>query len=348
MQEMVRRGVVGALALLAVGAAMSTTASAAQPAWPAPETPVARIGPQTISFGTLERLGRLSPTVGGADIAKAAGADPRACLRRGAPGAAHPACSRVRRMTWGVGLAELIQLHRAKLEARRRGLDARPTPAMRDELQEMDRQHGVDRRLWRSGLAAALVLDRAVVATVEPPDDAALVRFWESRREPGWFTPRQVRVEVLQLRSRADADAALAAVAGGESFAAAGARLAVAGSAAFRGERQLFSGERIDDGADPRSSLTAAVLAAAPGALIGPLRFGRSFYVARVVEVVTERARIPLAQVQDQVREEVTAIRAGRAIRADLARVTAHWRPRTTCLRAVAVTSLCGRVADRL
>jgi len=351
MQGKVVRGAVVVAAALSMVVAAVAPAHAADP-WPAPGTTVARIDGVTVDFATVERWARamapnLTPPSGAGPIRSDS-----ACLRRGAAGARRPACARVRRALWRQALDWLLGMHLSVLEARRVPLDPadgrRPSAEPWDIVTPPRGLRGADRRLWLAGMEANQAWENAVRDSIRV-DEAALVRFWRRQTEPRWFAPRQVRAEVLQLPTRAAADAALAAVRGGESFESAGARLTAASPAVYRGGRHLFSAaDLIADEPGGSDTLAGALLEAQPGALLGPLRFGRAFFVARVVEVVTERARIPLAQMQDEVRGEVTEMRVSRRIAAEGRRVLQRWHSRTTCRRAIAPRRLCGRLADRL
>jgi parvulin-like peptidyl-prolyl isomerase len=212
--------------------------------------------------------------------------------------------------------------------------DTLPKPATR-----------ADRRLWVDGLLASTALTRAAVARLPPPSDAALERLWSRQREPAWFTPRQVRAEVVELPSAAKAREALAALQAGEGFAAVGARLSGRAATGYHGEAHLFAGPVEDERA--QAKLLRAVLTAKPAELVGPLADDGGWFVARVVEVVSERARIPLAQVRSRLTELVRFERS-QAVEERFARqLVARWSKRTTCVRPFVIRRLCGRVVAR-
>lgn len=347
MQGTVRLGMAlaCAVALLAGGAPV---AAAAAPS--APDTPVARFDGITIDRATVDRWREFS--FGGVD--RDFELFPR-CLRRAS---VSPECPRLLRSARRQALEFVVGLHQMLLTARRLGVAVPRNPRLPEHFEVPRGVPGLDRadrRLARRGLYAWIALGRHWVKALPPITDAQLERAWRALREPAWFTQRQVRAEVLQLRTRADADAALAALRGGESFAALGARLAPSRPARFRGELQLFSADVPDPFAEAHGKrperptrVARAVLAATPGALVGPLAIGGDFYVLRVADVVSEHALIPLAQVRERLLREVEFERAQRVTTRSRRRVNRAWRARTTCVRGFAARSVCGRVVARL
>jgi hypothetical protein len=86
---------------------------------------------------------------------------------------------------------------------------------------------------------------------------------------------------------------------------------------------------------------------ASPQALIGPVGADDSWYVARVVEVVAERTRIPLPQVRDRIEDDADSAKFEQVYRANVVTLTRYWRPRTTCVRPFVVRRWCGRTVAR-
>ncbi len=171
-------------------------------------------------------------------------------------------------------------------------------------------------------------------------------RRWRRQREPGWFAQRQVRAEVVELPNAAKARETLAALRAGESFAAVGARLSGTAPTVYHGEAHLFSGPVVD-GDTSQPKLLRALLKAQPQTLIGPLADDGGWFVARVVEVVSTRARIPLPQVRTRLLAEIEAMREATVSERVAEQLLRRWALRTTCVRPFVARRVCGRVVSR-
>jgi hypothetical protein len=316
-----------------------------------------RIGSITIDFGTLERW-RKTSVIGESDENGAFTRCRRAELRRRPPTGE---CDASFRKARAAALDYLAALHGMLLEAERIEVFVLARPP-RNGSAAYARSLGFSRSDVRL-LARAAAAEDAIVehlrSTLPEPSEAALVRAWRRQRGGGFFTSRQRRVEVLELPTRAAADEAITAVRAGESFIAVGVRLAPRRDSAFHGDAQIFS-----DAVAPSSSedflsdeatveelpaaLERALFGAPIGELRGPIETTRAFFVLRVVEIVTERARRPLAQVRAPLAAALKEARLSSLIVRREAEARRRWRARTTCDRRIAVRSVCGRVVPAL
>ncbi len=304
MKGTVGRLLAATVTTFALGGTAAAGAHAAQPL-PAPSAVVAKVGDVKITRAAVERW---------------------AIARRGSllsdpdeqwTGAISDA---ERRST----LAALLDLHTAVLEARRLGVrfadaDREFSPKEMESVtvELLPRPAtDADRALWVRAQLATYALLRHGIDTLPPLSDAQLTALWKRHRAAEWFTPRQVRAEVVELKTRAQARAALDALRAGESFASVGARLSGSSPVRFHGELQLFSSRPV--GADDESPLERALMKASPQALIGPVGADDSWYVARVVEVVAERTRIPLPQVRDRIEDEADSGKFEQVYRANV------------------------------
>jgi len=344
------RSLVAAVAVtLTVLLGMQTGAGAASTGVPVPppSTPVLAIGPVTVDFATVDRWGSAFATP--SEQQRRLRLTYARCHRPVVEPTRRRGCERLLAGAWTGAAWTLVHGHTALLEADRLGVPVTAVPLSSGLRRAIvtTRTTRADRRLWLRMAYAAKAVERAAVAALPPLTDGDLTRAWLRQTEPSWFTRRQVRAEVVQLRTRGDADAAFAAVAAGESFASVGARLSPPGRSVYRGEPQLFSDPYHDD-PDLRGPLLAAVVGAAPGALLGPISADGVHYVARVTEVVTERARIPLAQVQARLRDDLTLRRETKAVASAWAAAERRWRGRTRCVRQFARVQPCGRVVASL
>lgn len=311
-----------AVAVAATVASCATTAGAAEPLAPlAPDTPVARVGATTIDFATLERWGEVAGSL-----------------------AASPGIAEGKRL--GIGLSVYIYVRAMPVEAERVGLVVPPARVTRAAWRFV-RQLGLRPReaalMLRAGVAEDL-LYRRDLETLPPLSDGELLRLWRRQREPGFFTPRVRRAEVVELRTPADADAALTALRAGESFGSVAARLAAPGAGAFRGDVQLY----LADAGDHLTAVERAIFAASLGVVRGPVETRRGHAVLRVVEIVSERARRPLAQVRELLDDLTFGDRQARAYDRRMDEMSVRWRARTTCIRRITVSELCGSVVNRL
>lgn len=358
MQGSFRRFALALAGAVAVSTAMPGIGAATAPPSLSPGTPVARVGDVTITFGALERLRRTR-------VAPLLGSDRGAadCLRherRGRPlsGDCARSFERLRREL----LAFELSLHHVVAEARRAGLTVPREPS--DPMQRrLVRSLGMPaelQALMLRALAAQEALKKAWERRLPAASEAELERLWSGKRDAEWFTPHQRWAELLELPDRASAERALAAIRGGESFAAVGARLLPARRSTFTGAPQLFVspqpesieslllGEGDELLAELPQRLRQTLFHAPVGALRGPIVTERAVFVLRVTEIVTVRARRPLAQVRTLLEAELHELRLKRiGLRHE--RVAARrWRARTTCDRRFADRSVCGRVVARV
>lgn len=334
MQGTVRRFAlaVGAVAVAAACGGVAATAAAAATAPPLTDsTPVVRVGDVTITYGTLDRWAR-SGVVSDRDSVRRA-------------------------------LAFAIPPQVLLLEAKRLGVAVPARPEGYEDVTRYARELGVRRSEMTTvvrGIATQQLLADAWEASIPAPSEARLLRAWRQQRGPGWFTPRQRRAELLELPTRAAADEALAAVRAGESFAAVGARLTPQRASAFRGDVQLFSDARMlpatmeffDAPEVPvqplPKTLETALYSAAVGELRGPIVTRRAVFVLRVTEIVSQRARRPLAQVRTPLESRLRARQLALLTAQRTRQLNRRWRARTTCDRRVAVRAICGRVVERV
>jgi hypothetical protein len=359
VQGSFRRFALALAGAIAVSAAVPGIGAAA-PAPPSlsPGTPVARVGDVTITFGALEQLrrSRLAPLLssdrGAAD-----------CLeqeRRGRPlsGDCTRSFQRLRREL----LAFDLSLHHAVAETRRLGIAVPREPSSPAD-RRLIRSFGMPaalQALMLRALAAQEALKKAWERRLPAASEAELERLWGSKRDVEWFTPHQRWAELLELPDRASAERALAAIRGGESFAAVGARLLPARRSTFTGAPQLFvspqpesieslllgEGDELLAELPPR--LRSTLFHAPVGALRGPIATERAVFVLRVTEIVTVRARRPLPQVRTLLEAELRELRLERiGLRHERA-AARRWRARTTCDRRIAPRSVCGRVVARV
>lgn len=354
MQGSVRRFALALAGVLAASTAVPAVGTAAEPPLSS-GTPVARVGDVTIRYGTLERLRR---TRFAAELV----ADPATtdCLRRERRGQPLPGdCARGFGRLRGELLEFALSFHHAIAEARRSGVEVPRAPAARGE-RRLVRSFGLPAELealMLRALAAQEALMRAWERQLPPVSEAELVRLWGGKEGAAWFTPHQRWAELLELRDRATAEQALAAIRGGESFAAVGRRLLPARRSLFTGESQLFVTPQhdsieslLDD--EPITELPPqlrrALFRAPVGALRGPIVTRRAVFVLRVTEIVTVRARRPLAQVRTLLEAELRQVRLMRIADERGRAAGRRWRARTSCDRRVAVRSVCGRVVERV
>lgn len=314
---------------------------------PPPSTPVLAIGPVTVDFATVDRWASAFATP--SEQQRRLRLTYARCHRPVVEPAQRRGCERLLANARTGAAWTLVHGHTALLEAGRLGVPVKPVPLGSGVRRAIvtARTTRADRRLWLRMAYAAKAVERAAVAALPPLTDDDLTRAWRRQTEPSWFTERQVRAEVVQLRTRGDADAALAALAAGESFTSVAARLSPPGRSVYRGEPRLFSDPYHDD-PDLRPPLLAAVVGAAPGALLGPIAADGAHYVARVTEVVAERARIPLPQVQARLRDDLTLRRETQAVSTAWEAAERRWRGRTRCVRQFARVQPCGRLVASL
>lgn len=346
MQGIARRFAVGActLALLG-GAAGAEAASAAAPQTGG--TVVAAVAGKKIDLATVERW-----TVGFARLNREDDARAKAyvgCVRNAAASRS-ARCAGIVRAEQRETFAQLLSLYHVVAEGRRIGLKVSSRPQslpsdFRDALRD-SRLPAADRALWTSGVNIGTELDRRARAAVPPATDAEVEKSWRSERYPTSFLPRTLRAEVVELRTRADGDAALAAAQAGEPLAAIGGRLG-SSKESLRGESQLFAD---DSERDPKSrpTLLRTLLRTAPGALFGPVAIGDRFYVGRYLGIATERRLVPLAEVRERVLEELDFEREMKASTAAEAALAKRWRKRTVCVRPFTSPTYCGRVVGRI
>lgn len=335
MQGSVRRFAlaVGAVAVATACGGVAATAAAAATAPPLTErTPVARVGDATITYGTLRRWAD-------SDLA-----DDGSSMR--------------------IALSIIVPPRFMLLEAERLGIAVPARPEGYEDVSRYAREFGLrrsDLAVMLRGLAAQQLLVAAWESSIPAPSEPRLLRAWRRQRGPGFFTPRQRRAELLELPTRAVADQALAALRAGESFAAVGARLAPQRESAFRGDVQLFSDAPIQPTtpeeffAEPDvpvrqlpQPLERALYGAPVGELRGPIVTSRAVFVLRVTEIVSQRARRPLAQVRALLEPRLRARQLERLTTVRTRQLNRRWRARTTCDRRIAVRSLCGRVVTRV
>jgi parvulin-like peptidyl-prolyl isomerase len=246
------------------------------------------------------------------------------------------------------GLIDRVLL---QAEARRRGL-APDAERVRSQIAEYDRRYGAGSR-WQQNREAMLpqlermlgdrdVLERlqAGVREVEAPDEAALVRYYETHRE--LFTePEQTRISVILLK--VDPSAPKASWIGAEDEAGAIRKRLVAG-ADFADAARMHSGDAsaakggdlgyLHQGMMPEG-IYEKLGAMQPGELSEPVRLLEGVALFRLAERRPARLRA-LEEVKERAaqlwrRDEgerrwqafLSGLRAGAAIRIDTARYPA-------------------------
>jgi hypothetical protein len=259
-------------------------------------------------------------------------------------------------------LAFELSLHHAVAETRRMGIAVPREPSSPMQRRAV-RRFGLPaevRVLMLRALATQEALEKAWERRLPAASEAELERLWGGKRDAEWFTPHQRWAELLELPDRASAERALAAIRGGESFAAVGARLLPARRSTFTGAPQLFVspqpesieslllGEGDELLAELPPLLRQTLFHVPVGALRGPIVTERAVFLLRVTEIVTVRARRPLAQVRTLLEAELRQLRLERIGLRHARAAARRWRARTTCDRRIAPRSVCGRVVARV
>ncbi len=145
------------------------------------------------------------------------------------------------------------------------------------------------------------LLNESVSAGVEVTD-AEVEEYYASAAGP--FGPQSAELRQLVVESEAAGEAAVARVEGGEDFTAVAADVSTDPS----GPAGVELGEVARDGIPPQ--FVEAIFSAEPGAVVGPIEAGPdAFVVLQVVALGEPQEQPPFEEVQDQVRQQLVALR---------------------------------------
>ncbi|HEX5146405.1 MAG TPA: peptidyl-prolyl cis-trans isomerase [Conexibacter sp.] len=183
-------------------------------------------------------------------------------------------------------------------------------------------QADVEERVRIQALAQALT--RKVQDSAAPVTDAQIQSYF-ARNRAQFAVPERRDVQLILTRTRAQADAAKAAVSGGTSWAAAAKQYSTdAASKATGGELRGVSQGQQDRAFDE------AAFRAKKGVIVGPVKGQFGYYVVRVVAITPAR-QTPLSQARPQIRQLLQQQGQQTKMSTFVRNFQENWRGKTNC-----------------
>ncbi|MCW3038217.1 MAG: peptidylprolyl isomerase [Solirubrobacterales bacterium] len=178
-------------------------------------------------------------------------------------------------------------------------------------------------------------LQEKIVKALPAPTAAQIKAAYD--KDPGrWATPTQRNVEALITGTKADADAALAALKAGKTFAEVNTQYSTNSTLTQAGGKL----DNIKPGTT-EADVESPIFAAPVGGLQGPLKISDAYLVFRV-KSSTPLATQTLAQASPTIKADLTATAQNAATTSFLTQLRKRWKPKTTCAVSVGTSDYCG------
>jgi len=170
----------------------------------------------------------------------------------------------------------------------------------------------------KAELASAKI--RQLLARGEPAITQAQVASYFDRHRQGFLIPERRELEIIALKSAADAQTLRREVATGKSFAG------IAEHQSIELSPEAYNASRGKD-----AVLARAIHFAPPHVLVGPVRFrGFDYYMFEVLRITPARQQT-LAQVQSSIRRQLAGEQQRRTLAAFIRTWRRRWTARTDC-----------------
>lgn len=246
-------------------------------------------------------------------------------------------------------MATLIQQAWIEKEASAQGVTVSDAEVARQlaitKRQSFPTEKAYQRFLKQSGMTQADVLERVRVqalatkltrkiqSSAAPVTDAQIQSYYQ-RNSAQFALPERRDIQLILSKTKAQANAAMSAVKGGTSWAAAAKKYSTdAASKATGGELKGVSQGQEEKAVDQ------AAFSAKKGVIVGPIRGQFGWYLVRVV-AITPASQTPLSQARAQIRALLQQQSSQQKLASFIRDFQTRWRGKTNC-RAGYVVILC-------